>query len=330
MNELISTPTATTERSTQYLAACRLHAEIMASGEIAATALVTLMKDLKQMRDDGLYEELGYKSFDDYVEQAVGIKKRQAYNYISSYERLGTRLLQSTAQFGITKLEIIASVPVTERDQFVEGNNIAEMSVRELKEAAEKIKEQGEQISFLQAELEEKKEETETLAKLKSELEVMRSKEVEAASKSIQIAKLSRELEEIKNRPIEVAVQQPDPAELAKVKEQAERDTKKTMLAEMAAKVEKAKQQTEKEYKDKLALADRERTKAEQRIAELEKKASTAGKPEKEIFKIYFDDLQADLKRILDFIATLDNAESQQAYRTAIVKYIDMIKANID
>ena len=38
---------------------------------------------LKEMKDTGLYKNLGFEDFDGYVEKAANIKKRQAYSYIT-------------------------------------------------------------------------------------------------------------------------------------------------------------------------------------------------------------------------------------------------------
>lgn len=172
--------TNTTQQNLQiYNEAYRLHAEIMANGEVAEKALISMMRDLKRMRDEKLYIELGHDTFEDYVENAVGIKKRQAYTYISTYEKIPKQLLQSTAQFGITKLELIASIPDLERENFVEQNSIGEMTTRDLKNAVEKIKVQGEQISFLQEQIKLEKTNEELIQELQNKIQNLESKAIE-------------------------------------------------------------------------------------------------------------------------------------------------------
>ena len=46
------------------------HARILANGQVMARALVDVCHDLKTMRDEGLYTELGYDTFEEYAEQA--------------------------------------------------------------------------------------------------------------------------------------------------------------------------------------------------------------------------------------------------------------------
>lgn len=69
-----------------------LHLDIRKNGELAASALVEFSKGLKQMRDKKLYTELNFETFEDYVENAVGIRQRQAYNYIQALENLGENI----------------------------------------------------------------------------------------------------------------------------------------------------------------------------------------------------------------------------------------------
>ena len=99
----------------------------------AASAMVSLCESLKRMRDTKGYESLGFKNFEDYTEKACGIKKRQAYNYIQTYERLGGSFLQSNAQLGITKLQLLTEVCAVDRYDFVEDNDLENMSVTEVK-----------------------------------------------------------------------------------------------------------------------------------------------------------------------------------------------------
>ena len=119
-----------------------IHQRILTNGKIVQSALLDMCKDLKRMRDEGLYQELGYDTFEDYSEQACGIKQRQAYSYISAYEKLGERYMQENASLGITKLELISQISSYEREEFLEKNDVEELSTRELKKQVEEFKNQ--------------------------------------------------------------------------------------------------------------------------------------------------------------------------------------------
>ena len=149
------------EVSPEYSEAVRTHQRIMANGEICAQSLCEICKDLKKMRDEKLYAEFGYESFDEYCEKMAGIKARMAYNYISTIERLGTSVLQSNARLGITKLELIAGMNPVERAEKLENGDFDGMSVSEIRELVKKSKDQGEQISILETQIAELKSEAE-------------------------------------------------------------------------------------------------------------------------------------------------------------------------
>lgn len=133
-----------TKREEAYV----VHNRILANGKIVQTALIDMCKDLKMMRDQSLFAELGYETFEDYAEQACGIKQRQAYSYISAYEKLDKDYFENNTHLGITKLELISQISSYEREEFLAENNVDELSVRELKKQVEEFKNQIEQLSF--------------------------------------------------------------------------------------------------------------------------------------------------------------------------------------
>lgn len=167
------------------------HARILANGQVMARALVDVCHDLKTMRDEGLYTELGYDTFEEYAEQACGIKQRQAYSYISAYEKLGQKYMADHADLGITKLELISQISSYEREEFLEDVDAESATVRELKAEVERYKKQTEQLTFdlgqAQSELSEAPEQVDTNA-LRSSIE----QEVKA--------KYSAQLEELQQR----------------------------------------------------------------------------------------------------------------------------------
>ena len=81
-----------------------LHVEILTAAQAAATSLLDLGRKLKRMRDGGHYKALGYETFAEYTETEVGIRQRQAYNYITVVEKVPAQLVEENAAAGITKL----------------------------------------------------------------------------------------------------------------------------------------------------------------------------------------------------------------------------------
>ena len=155
MNEVIRSMELSGNLSEEQNEALNLHYEIIAKGNLAASAMVDFCQNLKRMRDEQKYLLLGHETFEDYVEQDVGIKQRQAYTYIQALESLGEKYLQSNASLGISKLGMLAALPWYERKEVEENNDVAEMSTRELKEAIGKLHEAQEQLTLITAERDE-------------------------------------------------------------------------------------------------------------------------------------------------------------------------------
>ena len=109
------------EMTAQKREAVELHFEIKKNGDLAAGYLCEFAASLKKMRDKRRYTELDFESFDDYVEQAVGIRKRQAYNYIQALEALFTEITERRRPVGALPIDTTDClyVPVA-----VEGDSI--------------------------------------------------------------------------------------------------------------------------------------------------------------------------------------------------------------
>jgi chromosome segregation ATPase len=139
------------------VAAYKIHLDIMAAGEVAAEAFSTFCRLLKTMRDDKLWQELEYSSFETYCENAVGIKQALAYGYIKAYEDFGDENSNRLEKLGIKKLRLLGTVPKEQRDEFMENNNIEEMTSRQIeaavKDLKEKLKEAEDAKRFLQQDL---------------------------------------------------------------------------------------------------------------------------------------------------------------------------------
>lgn len=148
--------------------AIQITERIRANGRTAVNAVCAIGEDLRTMKIDGLYTELGYEDFESYAEKEFDLKRRQAYQYISVYEKLGKEFVQSNAQLGITKLALLATANPEDRAEVMESGDVQGMTTKELEELLDNYKQQGEQLSLLQeknTELEAKVEELESAPK---------------------------------------------------------------------------------------------------------------------------------------------------------------------
>ena len=326
-----------------YEQAYRLHNEIMAAGNTAASALLDLCKKLKAMRDLKLYKALGQETFDDYCTDMVGIHSRQAYNYISVYEKYGDTNLQSNANLGVSKLLLLSQLPPDERQQMLEDPQTTEMTVAEIKELVEKAKKQGEQLSFFEAELEKANEKADELQeelnelkstpavdedKLRREIEEEFEAELEKANEKAD--ELQEELNELKNAP---AVDEDE------LRREIEKEVKAKQESNVNKKVEEElKKRTadiEKAAAEKATAKmkeDNERLKSllEKNTAEsddLRKKLNMSDSKQTTV-NIYFESFKNSFQNLLGAVNQLD-AEQQQKYKTAISQAFDTFKSAV-
>lgn len=204
--------------------AAQLTQRILANGSIAANSMIEMGRDLKTVRDERLFTELGFGSFEEYCEKKVGIGKRHGYNFIQVYEKFGEEKLQQLQSLGITKLLEIAKLDDEDVEDLMKSNDVAGLSTRELSAEVEKYKNKYEQLTLL---LDEEKSKNAESASLESQVEELK-KQLEAAHQANENMKsgaheaekhfaeqkatllkekeeLSEQIKELENRPAEKA-----------------------------------------------------------------------------------------------------------------------------
>lgn len=296
---------------------------------------VALAQNLKEMRDSKLYTALGYESFDSYVENSGHpFKVRQAYSYISVYESYSKEFLQSNANLGVTKLEMLKSIFPSDRDEFIAENDVEDMSTRELKDALDKIKEQGEQMSLLSAEndkLRAEKEETQLPAETIAEISELKKKidslksvnedyERNMEKQCDERMKLQSELDELKKKPVEVAVSEPTAEQIQKIRD------------EIAAEVDKIANKRIKKVESELKKLKDENTLLSASAGEadaLKKKLAAAQNDEVKEFKIYFEDTKSRLEHLFSVLGSIKDEETKKKLTAGTLAFLDAIKEDL-
>lgn len=166
------------------VAAYKIHLDIMAAGEVAAESYSTFCRLLKTMRDDKLWQELEYSSFDAYCENAVGIKQSLAYGYIKAYEDFGDENSNRLEKMGIKKLRLLGTVPKESREEFINEIKPEDLTAKQVetavKEWKEKLKAKEKELSAKEADLKAEKERAERAVSQKF---VAENKAIEAEQK---------------------------------------------------------------------------------------------------------------------------------------------------
>lgn len=324
-----------------------VHGEILAGKKQVAIGLYEFAAGLKTMRDERLYQALGCAGFDEYCEKLAKVNVSQAYKYIKVYEELGAGALQSAGGMGIEKLFLVTQLPPAERsDAIAEPETIEGMSVKELKDFVAKARQQGEQLSLIQGELDELK-----LEKQDAEAEL----EDEKARHEKELDKIREKLrmtEDTQKETIKAAIN----AEKNKYAEEAETLARLKMQLEIeeARKageadgkkatektIDKAKQALEKEKKaleDAKKTAEDEKKKAEaeldalkkeiggrdEQIAGLEKKLRTADSATAG-FKVCLESLVGAYDRCRTYLEKIEDANERTKCETALGRAVERL-----
>ena len=328
--------------------AATLHCRILANTKIVSDSLVAIAVDLKTVRDGEYFHELGYESFDRYAEQALGLKQRQARNYIDVLEKYGKADMQKHADLGITKLVSLLALDSDDRQKLIDSGEAAELSTRNLAKKIEELQKQCAQMTF---ELDEKKDEADTFKRRYMEASDGANRDIDKLVKEKE--ELLKKIYELNNRPIEVAVEKPSEEELEKIRQAAIAESeskhaddikklKKELDEKRKAEIEKVKKDLEQENtriaEEKNKEAEKYRAdiqSAKSKLEELERKnanlQATAKKPtgNKELLKYHIDAIQRAFNEAAIVIGSMEQDEAEK-YKVGMLSVVDKCKLLIE
>lgn len=298
--------------------AAAMHFEIVQAAKTAVNSLLDLGRKLKRMRDSGRYKDLGFASFAEYTEAAVGIKQRQAYNYIQVVESLPARLIEENAAAGVTKLALLAKLNPEEREDLT-GEALANITVAELKKLVEERDAMAQQLSIFQTE-------PEAVAEVEAEPidpdEIRRQAEEETRQQmAAAFAEERTQLEAKHKAAMSEAVlkaEQAAAAEVRKVKadakKQAEAETRQQVAQAREEAAKAAAAQQEAKYRAKLDQAKQAEEEAQRRAETMAKQMEASSDENAVRFFMLFEQLQQkveDMKAITETMreTSIENAE---------------------
>ena len=309
MQQLSLTPDGTPEQAQ----AVGLHYEIVAAAQAAASSLLALGRKLKQMRDTGGYKRLGFETFADYTEQAVGIRQRQAYNYISVVENVPARLVEENAAAGVTKLALLGRMaPADQRE--VAGQDLANITVAELKKLVEERNGLSEQLSMIQ-------DTSRPAAEAESyevDMEALRAQALEQARAEVkeQHAQAMRKALQEQGEKLAADRKAAEAHAAEQAKKEAERKARKQVAqakaeaaqaAEKKLAEEREAARRDQEEKDRAALeaARQEAEVARTQAEETAKKLQLSASPESFRFAWLFEQMQDAAQQMMDLVDDL-------------------------
>lgn len=309
-----------TSMTAEQQEAAAMHFEIVQAAKTAVNSLLDLGRKLKRMRDSGRYKDLGFSSFAEYTEAAVGIKQRQAYNYITVVESLPARLIEENAAAGVTKLALLSKLNPEDREDLT-GDTLANITVAELKKLVEERDAMAQQLNLFQQE-----EQAETVAEVEAEpidADAIRRQAIEETRQQMaaEFAEERAKLEAAHAAEINEATLKAEKAAAAEVRK-AKADAKQKAQAETEKQVAQARREAaqeaaaQQEAKDRAALAQAQQAEAEARErAEAMAKQLAASSDEDGVrFFLLFEQLTDKVDAMRELAATMqEKGKTDQA-----------------
>lgn len=295
-------------------AALALHYEIMAAAQTVAASLLDLARKIKRMRDTSGYKALGFDSLEAYTMATMGMKQRQAYNYIAIAEKLPAQLIEQNAAAGVTKLALLAQLSGQEQQQIAAETNLTDTTVAELKAQIKELQAKNagyaEQLSLLQSSAENDKEtarrDAQETVRRDLEAAVQRQKEAEAAAE-----------QDRRERDAALAAAEKLKAEAA----QHEKALEKARAEGAADAEEKARAEVRMENEARLNAEKAAREAAEERAAQLAKQLQVSSDESTVKFGLLFGQLQDNaygIDAICKELAENGDGEKAGKFRAAL------------
>lgn len=298
-----------TAETTPQTRAAMLNSRIIANAKIAAESLVMVGRDLKAMRDEKLYTELGCDTFEEYCNEMTPIKQRQAYNFIKCYEKYGERLTE-LSDIGITKLTLMSALDDEDSDALIESGAAEGLSVRELEQRVKELQSKCEQLTL---DLGEKSKEETKLDKMRAEMEKLQAELT--AQKDIQ-AKKDERIKALESKPIEVAVEKPTKDEIAEIEKKAVEKAKKAAQKQHEKELAALREKAENERREAVEAAERAKSVEIERLkkenAALQSSAKKAPPTsEKERIKLCLEEVQRNFNLALETLDKLPDDDRE-------------------
>lgn len=252
--------------------------EILDAKRAGGEAILTIGRCLIEAKD-----LLSHGEWLPWLNERVEFSERTARNFMRLAREWTNR--QALADLGASKALTLLALPPEEREQFMEENNVIDMTTRQLEQA---IRERDEAMAAAEHAAADQRAAEQARDKMAEDIRLLNARlsgAREEREQAIQdITRLEAELAEVKARPVEVAVE-------TVVDRDAIDKARADAIAEMQAKLDKAKEAAAKARdKQKRAEASVEILKRSlEEQAKAEKKAVMAGDKDLAQFEVLFN-----------------------------------------
>lgn len=206
------------------------------------------LMEVKKMRDDRLFEQLGFHNFDEYSRQAFGYSRNTMNERIQSAEAFGEDYNRALGSYGKQKARQLAQLPEDQREKVMEGGidtdqghkSVDEATTRELEEYKRKLKQSEEARQTLNGVIDDK---SKTITALEEQVKNKPAPEIVEK----EIEKVPDDYEQLKQQASDAQ------AQLKKAQEDLDFYQKEVKVYERIRKNDEANEQFDKQQEHELA-----------------------------------------------------------------------------
>ncbi|MGS0667719.1 hypothetical protein ACU40O_09950 [Staphylococcus arlettae] len=177
--------------------------------------LYKFLLEIKKLRDDRLYKELGYSTFEEYCYEEWSLSKRTVYEKIQSAEQLEEKdFMRFSAQYGHKKTLFLTTMTDEQKEQSLNEGVPTEQGYKSYDKATQKEIAEYKRNS---EEMERKAKEYEQQLKQRDEEKTQLESQLEQAQRSESIAR--KQLEDVEDKEPEVVERYMEPEDYQEIKE---------------------------------------------------------------------------------------------------------------
>ena len=261
--------------------------EILDAQRRGGEAILTIGRCLIEAK-----EMLPHGEWLPWLAEKVGYSQKTAQNFMRLAREFSNP--QALADLGATKALKLLALPADEREQFVEANNVIDMSTRQLEQAIKERDEARRAAAQAQADASTAEQ---ARAKMEEDMaatqNLLESARAEADSAGSRARALEEKLRMLQEKPVEVAVETVvDPEAIEKATAEA--------VAEIKAKLDKAREAKKRaEDRQKIAEDALEQVRLQlEEQAKAEKKAALGADKDLAQFELLFDQAQETVNKM--------------------------------
>lgn len=290
--------------------------EIIFYKQVGGQAVLEIGKRLIEAK-----AQLKHGEWLDWLRDRVEFSEASAQRFMRLAREYGNASL--VTDLGTSKALELLALPASEREQFVEENDVAAMTKEQLRQA---IRERDEATVLAARERVRAETAEQSRAKMEGDMKALKALHAAAVEtqreKEAALQKAEAELKAIRSRPVEVAVETRDaaPEQIEEARAEGEKAAEakvKTELKRLREELKAAKAQTE-TARGQLHLAQEEAEKA--------RKLAAASQDEGMVrFKLLFADAQGTVNRMAEELEQAPE-ESRDKLRRAMLALADAIR----